>query len=109
MTDGKQTVDDDHRERGVLSSDILFKAVQPLKDKKVRVIALGIGSNTNIFDLLTIASTSNDVFLAENFEQLKGLVADLAQNKCPGKKGNPFISPKVAFNTDVLRARKWIA
>lgn len=81
MTDGKQTVDD-----GVLSADILYNAVQPLKDKNVKVLSLGIGKNTNLFDLLTLASTGNDVFLAENFEQLKDLVTDLTQNKCPGKK-----------------------
>ena len=81
MTDGQQTV----QEEGVISSDILSAAVQPLKEKNVRVISLGIGSNTNLFDLLTIASSDNDVFLAENFETLKGLVSDLAQNKCPGR------------------------
>ena len=81
MTDGKQTVDD-----GVLSADILYNAVQPLKDKNVKVLSLGIGKNTNLFDLLTLASSDNDVFLAENFEQLKDLVTDLTQNKCPGKK-----------------------
>ena len=81
MTDGKQTVDE-----GVLSADILYNAVQPLKDKNVKVLSLGIGKNTNLFDLLTLASSGSDVFLAENFEQLKDLVTDLTQNKCPGKK-----------------------
>ena len=82
MTDGKQTVD----EEGVLSADILYNAVQPLKGKKVKVLSLGIGKNTNLFDLRTLASSGSDVFLAENFEQLKDLVTDLTQNKCPGKK-----------------------
>jgi len=81
MTDGKQTV----TEEGKLSSDILNAAVQPLKDKKVRMISLGIGKGANLFDLLTIASTDNDVYLAENFAQLKGLVTDLTENKCPGR------------------------
>lgn len=81
MTDGKQTV----AEEGKLSSDILNAAVQPLKDKKVRLISLGIGKGANLFDLLTIASTDNDVYLAENFAQLKGLVTDLTANKCPGR------------------------
>lgn len=81
MTDGKQTVAE-----GVLSNDILYNAVQPLKDKKVKVLSLGIGKNTNLFDLWTLASSGSDVFLAENFEQLKDLVTDLTQNKCPGKK-----------------------
>lgn len=80
MTDGKQTVDE---EEGVLSADILYNAVQPLKDKNVKVLSLGIGKNTNLFDLWTLASSGSDVFLAENFEQLKDLVTDLTQNKCP--------------------------
>ena len=83
MTDGKQTVDE---EEEVLSADILYNAVQPLKDKNVKVLSLGIGKNTNLFDLWTLASSGSDVFLAENFEQLKDLVTDLTQNKCPGKK-----------------------
>lgn len=82
MTDGKQTVND----KGTLTSDILYAAVQPLKDKKIRVISLGIGSNTNLLDLLTLASTDADVYLAENFEMLKGLVTDLTERKCPGRE-----------------------
>ena len=81
MTDGKQTVRNDT----ILSSDILSAAVQPLKDKNVKVISLGIGKNTNLFDLMTIASSSDDVYLAENVAFLKGLVANLTQNKCPGR------------------------
>ena len=83
MTDGRQTVDGGE-DREVLSSDILGAAVQPLKDKKVKMMSLGIGKATYLFDLMTIASTDDDVYLAENFKQLKGLVSDLTQNKCPG-------------------------
>ncbi|XP_067022326.1 uncharacterized protein [Acropora muricata] len=79
MTDGKQTV----RNHSILSSDILSAAVQPLKDRNIKVITLGIGKNTNLFDLMTIASSSDDVYLAENVAFLKGLVANLTQNKCP--------------------------
>lgn len=81
MTDGQQTVN----EEGVLSSDILHKAVQPLKDKGIRVISLGIGSGTTLFDLLTLASTDEDVYLAENFQVLKELVKELTARKCPGE------------------------
>ena len=81
MTDGKQTV----RNHSILSSDILSAAVQPLKDRNIKVITLGIGKNTNLFDLMTIASSSDDVYLAENVAFLKGLVANLTQNKCPGR------------------------
>ena len=81
MTDGKQTVRNDT----ILSSDILSAAVQPLKDKNVKVISLAIGKNANLFDLMTIASSSDDVYFAEDFAVLKGLVANLTQNKCPGR------------------------
>ena len=85
MTDGKQTTAE-----GVLASDILLAAVQPLKDKGVRVISLGIGAATGILDLLTLASTDNDVYLAENFVVLKGLVKELTEKKCPGKVLHSF-------------------
>ncbi|XP_078378155.1 SCO-spondin-like isoform X7 [Oculina patagonica] len=79
MTDGKQTLDDER----ALTTDILLEAVQPLKDKGVRVISLGIGSGTLLLDLLTLASTDNDVYLAADFLELKGLVKDLTASKCP--------------------------
>lgn len=81
MTDGKQTLDD---ETSDLTTDILFEAVQPLKEKGIRVISLGIGPNTQLFDLLTLASTDNDVYLAQDFTELKNLVAELTERKCPG-------------------------
>ena len=81
MTDGKQTV----RNNSILSSNILSAAVQPLKDRNIKVISLGIGKNTNLFHLMTIASSSDDVYLVENFAVLKKLVANLTQNKCPGR------------------------
>ena len=81
MTDGKQTLDD---ETSGLTTDILFKAVKPLKEKGIRVISLGIGPNTQLFDLLTLASTDNDVYLAQDFTELKNLVAELTERKCPG-------------------------
>lgn len=80
MTDGKQTLDDEN----ALTTDILFAAVQPLKDKGIRVISLGIGPNTNLLDLLTLASTDNDVYLAQDFLELKDLVTELTERKCPG-------------------------
>ena len=82
MTDGKQTIDDKSSD---LATDILFAAVQPLKEKGVRVISLGIGPNAQLLDLLTLASTDNDVYLAQDFTELRNLVTDLTERKCPGK------------------------
>ena len=80
MTDGKQTLDDENS----LTTDILGKAVQPLKEKGIRVISLGIGPNTLLLDLLTLASTDNDVYLAQDFTELRTIVTDLTERKCPG-------------------------
>ena len=82
MTDGKQTLDDENSD---LTTDILNEAVKPLKEKGIRVISLGIGPNTQLLDLLTLASTDNDVYLAQDFTELKNLVTDLTEKKCPGK------------------------
>lgn len=81
MTDGKQTLDDDT----ALTTDILLEAVQPLKDKGVRVISLGIGRGTTLLDLLTLASTDSDVYSATDFKELKGLVKELTASQCPGR------------------------
>lgn len=82
MTDGKQTLNDENSD---LATDILFEAVQPLKEKGIRVISLGIGTNTQLLDLLTLASTDNDVYLAQDFTELRNLVTELTERKCPGK------------------------
>ena len=80
MTDGKQTVEKD----GVLPSDILRDAVQPLKDKGIRVISLGVGKGIELFDLVTLASTDLDVYTATDFEELETLVTELTKGNCPG-------------------------
>lgn len=82
MTDGKQTLNDENSD---FATDILFEAVQPLKEKGIRVISLGIGTNTQLLDLLTLASTDNDVYLAQDFTELRNLVTELTERKCPGK------------------------
>ncbi|XP_020632434.1 coadhesin-like isoform X5 [Orbicella faveolata] len=80
MTDGKQTLKDEDSD---LAIDILSAAVQPLKKKGIRVISLGIGPNTQLLDLLTLASTDNDVYLAQDFTELRNLVTELTERKCP--------------------------
>lgn len=82
MTDGKQSLKKGDTR---LTTDILFEAVQPLKEKGIRVISLGIGGKTQLLDLLTLASSDRDVYLAEDFNELKTLVTDLTERNCPGK------------------------
>ena len=84
MTDGRQTVNDE----SVLGVDILEEAVKPIKDKGVLVMTIGIGKGANLVDLLAMASSDVDVYMAENFKELRNLVKDLTVKKCPGK--NPF-------------------
>ena len=83
ITDGEQSKKDDSK----LSVDqILAQAAQPLKDKGVRVIALGIGKKVNMENLETIASDKRLVFKASSFHSLLRIVTSLKKGTCLGKK-----------------------
>ena len=85
ITDGEQSKKDDSK----LSVDqILAQAAQPLKDKGVRVIALGIGKKVNMENLETIASDKRLVFKASSFHSLLRIVTSLKKGTCLGKKKN---------------------
>ena len=106
MTDGRQTV-----EEGFLSSDILHDSVQPLKDKGIRVISLGIGKGTLLFDLLTLASTDEDVYSAADFKELKNLVTELTERNCPGMVSlsilaTPFLKVKLFPSLMQLKGKR---
>lgn len=103
MTDGRQTVGE-----GFLSSDILHDAVQPLKDKGIRVISLGIGTGTLLFDLLTLASTDEDVYSAADFKELKNLVTELTERNCPGmvSLSTPFFKVKLFPSLMQLKGKR---
>lgn len=79
ITDGEQTKKDNSK----LSVDqILAQAAQPLKDKGVRVIALGIGTKVNMENLETIASDKRLVFKASSFYSLLQIVTSLKKGTC---------------------------
>lgn len=81
MTDGEQTVDT-NAQRTV--KEILEEAAQPLKDKGVNIISLGIGKNVNRKSLEAI-STGNNIFMATSFNDLQKLVRDLRKGTCLSK------------------------
>lgn len=79
MTDGEQTKDPEATKS---VNEILAEAVQPLKDKGVRVITLGIGKKVNKESLQTIA-TGDFVFYASSFNELRKMVKQLKKGTCP--------------------------
>ena len=81
MTDGEQTKDPEATKS---VNEILAEAVQPLKDKGVRVITLGIGKKVNKESLQTIA-TDDFVFYASSFNELRKMVKQLKKGTCPSK------------------------
>ena len=83
ITDGEQTKDDNSN---LSVEEILARAAKPLKDKGVRVIALGIGSKVNMENLETIASDRRLVFKADSFYSLLRIVTNLKKGTCLGKK-----------------------
>lgn len=91
ITDGEQTKKDNSK----LSVDqILAQAAQPLKDKGVRVIALGIGTKVNMENLETIASDKRLVFKASSFYSLLQIVTSLKKGTCLGKKKMASLSSR---------------
>ncbi|XP_022779248.1 matrilin-3-like [Stylophora pistillata] len=82
MTDGAQTVPGDGLKS---SSEILDAAVQPVKDKGVEVMSIGIGKGIDLVDLVTLASDDTGVFLAETFAALNEIATDIRKGKCPGE------------------------
>lgn len=78
MTDGAQT-EETNAKKSV--DEILAEASQPLKDKKVHIISLGIGKRVNKLSLKTIA-TGDSVYYAESFNALRQLVKQLRKGSC---------------------------
>ena len=83
MTDGVQTVPGSSSS-SESSTEILDSAVQPVKDKGVEVMSIGIGKGIVLVDLVTLASDDTGVFLAESFAALDDIATDIIEGKCPG-------------------------
>ena len=82
MTDGAQT-EEPNAKKSV--DQILAEASQPLKDKQVHIISLGIGQRVNKLSLQTIA-TGDSVYYAKSFNALRQLVKQLKKGSCTGKR-----------------------
>ena len=55
-----------------------------LEEKGIKTLAIGVGSDTNLDELTTIASGSKDnVFRIEEFEELKLVIQELITALCP--------------------------
>ena len=88
MTDGEQTTDA-KAERSV--NEILAEAAQPLKDKGISVISLGIGRRVNRESLKAIAASEDLVFMAKSFNALRRMVRNLKKGTCLSKRKQPFL------------------
>jgi len=81
MTDGVQTIPKGDKRRSV---EILREAVNPIKEKGIEVMTIGIGRGIILEDLVELASDDTGVFLAEDFSALDEIVTDVKEGKCPG-------------------------
>ena len=83
MTDGVQTIPKGDKRRSV---EILREAVNPIKEKGIEVMTIGIGRGIILEDLVELASDDTGVFLAEDFSALDEIVTDVKEGKCPGER-----------------------
>lgn len=81
LTDGTQTPEPSPEE----ADESLFAAAQRLHDKGIDVLAIGIGRDVNPFQLLTIASDENNLYVARVFDEILDVVGDLTQRECLGR------------------------
>ena len=63
----------------------LTQYTQKIKKKGITTIAVGVGSDTNATELATIASSKNNVFRLDEFEELKLIIENLTPAQCKGK------------------------
>ena len=81
LTDGTQTPEPSPGE----AEENLKSAARLLHDKGIEVLAFGIGSNVDPFQLLNIASDEGNLYVAEVFDQLLDVVGQLTKRECLGE------------------------
>ena len=81
ITDGQQTTTNQFTPLDIAS--------QGIKDKGVKVFALGIGSGVKVEELQNIASSNDDVFTAPGFDELVSVVKPIVEKACPSKTPLP--------------------
>lgn len=73
FTDGTDSLGDD-----------LTVYTREMQEKGIKTLAIGVGSDTNEDELITIASGSKEnVFRIEEFEELKLVIQELITALCP--------------------------
>ena len=82
ITDGEQTTTG-----GFTPLDI---ASQGIKDKGIAVYSLGIGDNVDSDQLKQIASSEDNVFTSDGFDELLDVVQPIVERSCPI---NPTTTP----------------
>ena len=80
FTDGKQTKD-------IGPYTPLLVASQPLKDKGVNIISLGIGNKLDIIQLQQMASSKESVFTGRNLDDLIRMVTEITESVCASLAG----------------------
>lgn len=66
----------------------LTEYTRKIKDKGIKTIAVGVGTDINATELATIASSQNDVFRLDEFEELKFIIENLTPAQCKGNVSN---------------------
>ena len=102
LTDGQQT------KEGVMNRVDLAVATRKLSRKGVEVFVLGVGDNVNIPEMLVIAGDKDEnVYLADNFDELETVVEGLVNSFCKVCKRNVdivFLIPTVSNALQDIKA-----
>ena len=56
-----------------------------MKEKKVSVYALGVGSDVEVSELIDMGTSPDYVYSATDFDELSVKVAEITQSQCKGK------------------------
>jgi len=95
LTDGKQTIEPSPDE----AEENLRSAARLLHDKGIKVLAFGIGSDVDPFQLLSIAGfDDNNLYVAEVFDQILDEVGDLTSRECLGELEIPLATSSTSHS-----------
>ena len=72
----------------------LVKAAKPLHDKRIRVFAIGVGHHYRWSQLRDMVLRDQDIYEAESFDVLLGLVKTIARGTCAPAPGMAILTSK---------------
>ena len=70
----------------------LTQYTQKIKKKGITTIAVAVGSDTNATELAAIASSQNNAFRLDEFEELKLIIENLTSSQCKGKFSQSYMT-----------------